>query len=148
MYVCVCLHLLFLFIMYYCLQLIYVRILFVYAYIGELIHDLEIVKIVKKLGLYCIHNPHTQDTAAEPEIDTGSGKSTYEGETLNKNPSSAPPSVPSDVITVFIHKSALSYTDPESDKDIVVTEDNITKLFTIGNVYTYHNNYTILMYTI
>ena len=103
-------------------------------YIGELIHDLEIVKIVKKLGLYCIYNPHSHDTAVEPEIDTGSGKSTTDedAETLNNNnPGSAPPS---DVITVFIHKSALSYTDPETDKDIVVTEDNITKLYTIGNI--------------
>ena len=107
--------------------------------IGELIHDLEIVKIVKKLGIYCIYNPHSHDTAVEPEIDTGSGKSTTDedAETLNNNnPGSVPPSVPSDVdiITVFIHKSALSYTDPETDKDKVVTEDNITKLYTIGNI--------------
>ena len=115
----------------------YVLYTCIYVYIGELIHDLEIVKIVKKLGLYCIYNPHSQDTTAEPEIDTGSGKSAAEegGETLKNNPSSVLPSVPSDVITVFIHKSALSYTDPESDKDIVVTEDNITKLYNIGNIY-------------
>ena len=124
----------------------YVLYTCIYVYIGELIHDLEIVKIVKKLGLYCIYNPHSQDTTAEPEIDTGSGKSAAEegGETLNKNSSSA--SVPSDVITVFIHKSALSYTDPETDKDIVVTEDNITKLYTIGK-YCVFNVYIINKYT-
>ena len=98
-------------------------------YIGELIHDLEIVKIVKKLGLYCIYKPHKSEPGPEK-------LAADEDETLKNNLSSVLPSAPSDVdiITVFIHKSALSYTDPETDKDKVVTEDNITKLYTIGNI--------------